>query len=86
MAGIEAMFCNIPVIASDVGIYSSLKKYKNWGAVVDNYSTMCYNECIMKILCATNLSPRELMFEKKLSIEDCCLEWNELINYLMEKK
>ena len=29
LAGIEAMFCNIPVVASDVGIYSEIKKTRH---------------------------------------------------------
>jgi len=83
LAGIEAMFCNVPVVASDVGIYSSIKKDKKWGFVVDIYSEKCYNECIIKVLESPDLSPREYMLDKKMSVIDCMGKWNDLIEFVL---
>lgn len=79
LAGIEAMFCNIPVVASDVGIYSEIKKDKRWGKVVDKYNLMSYNKAIKEILYNKNLAPRKVMFERGLSLEHSLQKWNRLI-------
>ena len=85
LAGIEAMFCNVPVVAPDVGIYSKIKKQEGWGKIVDKPNFSCYNRAIKEVLNSAN-NPRKVMEENNLSIDHCCLRWKNLINNLMEKK
>lgn len=82
LAGIEAMFCDVPVVANDVGIYSTLKEQKNWGKVVDNYDVECYYKTINDVIKSDFLSPRHLMFENGLSLESCYESWKNLIEDL----
>ena len=46
LAGIESMFCNVPVVANDVGIYKTLKGDDRWGVVINKY---CAEEYIKTI-------------------------------------
>lgn len=80
LAGIEAAFCNIPIVASDVGIYNKIKNDKRWGLVVDEYSLDCYIDCIKFVLQNNSYEPRKSMFDNCLSIDNCRDKWKTLIN------
>lgn len=86
LAGIEAAFCNTPVVANNTGIYSSLCNMSGWGKVVKEYSLTCYIEAIEEIMNSQNLKPREVMNNVGLSIKECQKEWKELVNKLWEIK
>ena len=79
LAGIEAAFCNVPIIASDVGIYNKIKHDKRWGMVVDEYSLDCYINSISFVLQNNAYEPRKSMFDNHLSINDCRNSWKKLI-------
>ena len=83
LAGIEAMFCNVPVVASDVGIYCEIKNDKRWGKIVDNHDLLSYIRAIEEILNNDSLSPREVMFCNKLSLSDSIENWNCLLNEVL---
>jgi glycosyltransferase involved in cell wall biosynthesis len=79
LAGIEAAFCNTPIVASDVGIYNKIKNDKRWGVVVDNYNTDSYIDAINFVLNNNNLQPRNCMFDNELSKDNCKNKWQNLI-------
>ncbi len=83
LAGIEAAFCGIPVVANDVGIYNKIKNDKRWGAVVKEYSLESYIDSIEDILRSENLSPRRVMFENKLSMDDCKSRWRWVVDNIL---
>lgn len=82
LAGIEAMFCNVPVVANNVGVYSKLKKQKGWGKVVDNYDFQCYYNEIEKVISSSSLNPRQVMFKNNLCLNSCYESWKKLIENL----
>jgi glycosyltransferase involved in cell wall biosynthesis len=82
LAGIEAAFCNTPVVANDTGIYSSLRDIQGWGKVVKEYSLLCYNETIKEVINSQELKPREIMNSMGLSIGECQKKWKQLIHQL----
>lgn len=85
LAGIEAGFCNVPIVANDVGIYSKIKNDSRWGIVVNDYSEDCYLKAIDEILKSDKMSPRIVMEENKLSIKDFQARWKKLVSRIMEK-
>jgi len=80
LAGIEAAFCNIPIVASDVGIYNKIKNDKRWGLVVDEYTLDCYINSIKFVLENNFYEPRKSMFDNCLSLDDCKHKWISLTN------
>tara|TARA_R100000951_G_scaffold82238_1_gene69918 strand:- start:2825 stop:3760 length:936 start_codon:yes stop_codon:yes gene_type:complete len=82
LAGIEAAFCGVPIVASDVGVYREIKEDKRWGAVVEEDTVECFIYKIKQILKNNNLEPRKVMLENNLSIENTILEWKKIIKEL----
>lgn len=85
LAGIEAGFCNIPIVTSNVGIYSHLKDNFQWGKIVEEYSLNNYITSIEEILNNNNLNPRQSMFDNKLSLKDCKTSWGNLIKDIINE-
>ena len=85
LAGIEAAFCNIPVVANDVGIYNKIKNDKRWGVVVEEYSLASYIDSIEDVLKSKNLAPRKVMSENKLSMDDCKIRWKRIVSNLLRE-
>ena len=85
LAGIEAGFCNIPIVASNVGIYPHLKDNFQWGKIVEEYSLNSYITSIEEILNNNNLNPRQSMFDNKLSLKDCKTSWEKLIKDIINE-
>jgi len=83
LAGIEAAFCDIPVVANNVGIYNKIKNDRRWGAVVAEYSIESYIDSIEDVLGAKNLSPRMVMFENRLSMDDCKSRWRWVVDNIL---
>jgi glycosyltransferase involved in cell wall biosynthesis len=84
LGGIEAGFCNIPIVTSSVGIYPSIKNDSRWGIIVDDYTIDDYKEKIKYILNnLSNFSPRESFIDNKLDLNACKEEWQSCITQIL---
>ena len=84
LAGIEAGFCNVPIVTSDVGIYSSIKNDQRWGRVVEHYTIDAYKENIKHVLNnVKDYSPRESFLDNKLDLKSCKGEWEKCITQIL---
>jgi len=80
LSGIEAMFTNLPMIATNVGIYYDFIDGK-WGHKAE--STDDFIRYIEIIKSNTGFySPREFILGLGLDKKSCMLKWNALINNL----
>ena len=78
------MFCNVPVVANDVGIYKTLKGDDRWGVVINKYCAEEYIKTIEGILRKDlKLQPRQCMMDKRLSMAHCLDRWKKLLEDLV---
>jgi glycosyltransferase involved in cell wall biosynthesis len=75
LAGIEAAACNLPIVATDVGIYKGLNSGM-WGEKVKDLDFLGSIERVMK----SNYSPRDYFLSMKLNKESCKEAWRRVIN------
>ncbi len=79
LAGVEAAACNLPIVASNVGIYYNLPSGE-WGRSVKSFN---HDDFITEIAYVKdNLStfkPRETFLKAGLDTETCKTRWRELI-------
>ncbi len=76
LAAIEACFCNLPIIMHNTGIFADFtdKERERIG-----YFGNDFEEGLSKVL-EKKYSPREMMFEKKLTISGMVGQWKDLIS------
>lgn len=81
LAGIEAAFCGLPIVAPNIGIYyDTPPQARNWGLVVDSRNPQDFISCIRKVLDTRKVySPREAFLCLKLDKQDCMNSWGRLI-------
>lgn len=85
LAGIESMFCDVPVVSSNVGIYKSLTNDDRWGRIVKDHQLSSYLSSIEEVLQLKKekrLQPRQCMFDKNLSLNNCKKSWQKIIEFM----
>lgn len=79
LSGIECGACNVPIVATCVGVYFDCKDDSGWGCIANDDT---FVEKINYVLNNKQLfSPREY-FIKNYSIDSCKRAWIELVNTL----
>ena len=79
LAGIEAGFTNLPIVAPDVGIYRQLVSSEYWGKMVFDTTMREYEEAIEDVL-SKDYNVRDHFLNLGLDKESCRCKWTEVIN------
>lgn len=81
LAGLEAAACNLPIIATDVGIYYS-RESGIWGEKVNNYD---FISKIKKVFNNLNYySPREYFLKRDYDTQSCKKKWLNLVSMFLK--
>lgn len=84
LAGVEAMACNVPIVATSVGIYKEFIKAGSWGVRVDSKSCDAFIETLDYVM--SNYSwfkPRQYAFDMRLDKFSCKRKWIQMIEQLL---
>ncbi|MCK5343273.1 MAG: glycosyltransferase, partial [Candidatus Heimdallarchaeota archaeon] len=81
LAAIEACLCNVPVIMQDVGIFTqfSEEEHSKTGIFGGDFIS-----AIREIQDHT-FSPRQVIIDKKLTVNDSMQKWNQLLNNIFQE-
>jgi glycosyltransferase involved in cell wall biosynthesis len=78
LAGVEAMACNLPVVAPNVGIYHGWDD-GSWGAKLKGHQSI---RSVMRNL--DSFTPREYALSKGLDKRSCRKAWDSVVYHLKE--
>lgn len=80
LSGIECGACNIPIIATSVGVYDDNKNSKEWGLIANETNFTEKINYVMNNI--SEFSPRKFFLENGYSIETCRESWKLLVENL----
>jgi len=78
LSGIECGACDIPIIASCVGIYNDCQNNEDWGVIADDTNFVEKINYVIKN--KDKFNPRDYFIKQGYSIPSCRGAWTSLVN------
>jgi glycosyltransferase involved in cell wall biosynthesis len=80
LSGIQSGACNVPIVATSVGVYDDIKNSTEWGLIADETNFVEKINYVINNI--DDFNPRKFFLDKGYSIDTCRESWKIMIENL----